>query len=221
MGGLSFALPRSCSCAMRDSPGFAPILIWFAAGMALLVAFVLIENPFVAMMLQTPAALLYLGIAVVLLVRYVRIAIKERNKNSWMAAASIPGLIVVLMLIAPLITRLVVYAEFAVMLPTYDRIVDAVTKVPLSRESSSSDAAIRYLVDNGPPVRVAFPKEGIIDNWWGVIYDPSDAVAQAKGWNFDTGKQVFTASPEVRTLFGGDLVSCWRIYRHYFACSFT
>jgi hypothetical protein len=188
----------------------------------LLVAIELIENPFIALMLLPLAALIYLAIAVVLLVGYVRNAIKERNKRSWTAAASIPALIVVLMLSAPLITKLVVYAEFAFMLPAYTRIVDAVTKVPPSRESFVEPAdEVRYYVDQGPPVRVAFPKDGIIDNWWGVIYDPSDAVAQAKGWNFDTGEQVFTAPPEIRTLFGGDLVSCWRLYRHYYSCSFT
>jgi hypothetical protein len=207
---------------MRAGTSVAPILIWFVAGIALLVAFELIENPFIAMMLLPVVALIYLAIAVVLLVGYVRIAIKERNKKSWTAVASIPGLVVVLMLIAPLITRLVVYAEFAAKLPAYTRIVDAVTKVPSSREPLFQPAdEVMYYVDKGPPVRVAFPKNGIIDNWWGIIYDPSDAVAQARGWNFDTGAQVFTAPPEIRTLFGGDLVSCWRLYRHYYSCSFT
>ena len=101
-----------------------------------------------------------------------------------MAIASIPSSIAVLILVAPLITRLVIYAEFAVMLPAYTRIVDIVTQVPPSRESSSGRTdELRYVVDDGPPVRVAFPKGGLIDNWWGVIYDPSDAVAEAKGWS--------------------------------------
>jgi hypothetical protein len=104
------------------------------------------------------------------------------------------------------------------MLPTYTRIVEALTKMSPPQGSSSKPAdEIRYIVEKGPPVRVAFPKNGIIDNWWGVIYDPSDAVAQATGWNFETGRQEFTAPPKIRTLFGGDLVSCCRLY----SCTFT
>jgi hypothetical protein len=55
----------------------------------------------------------------------------------------------------------------------------------------------------------------------GVVYDPSDAVAQAKGWDFSTGKQTFTAPPGVKELFGGDTVACSHLYGHYYLCGFT
>ena len=189
---------------MRDNSTFMPILIWFVAGIALLVAFVLIETPFVATMLMPPVAIIYIGVAGLLLIAYIRSAIKDRSKKAWMKAASIPSLIAVLVLIDPLVVRLVIYAQFAVMLP-FTEVGDEVT----------------YYVDDGPPVRIAFPKQGIIDNWAAIVYDPSDVVAQATGWNFDNGRQSFTAPPDVRSLFGGDLVSCWRLYRHYYSCSFT
>ena len=48
---------------MRDNSTFMPILIWFVAGIALLVAFVLIETPFVATMLMPPVAIIYIGVA--------------------------------------------------------------------------------------------------------------------------------------------------------------
>lgn len=205
---------------MRDNSTFMPILIWFVAGIALLVAFVLIETPFVAMMLMPPVALTYIGVAGLLLIGYIRSAIKDRSKKGWMKAASIPPLIVLLILIDPLVVRLVIYAQFAVMVPAYSRIVEAASRLPSKAFTEVGDE-VMYYVDAGPPVRIAFPKQGIIDNWAGIVYDPSDVVAQATGWNFDNGKQSFTAPPDVRSLFGGDLVSCWRLYRHYYSCSFT
>jgi hypothetical protein len=42
---------------------------------------------------------------------------------------------------------------------------------------------IRFQVDSGPPMRVAFLQPGgILDNWEGVVYDPTGRVATATGW---------------------------------------
>ena len=82
-------------------------------------------------------------------------------------------------------------------------------------------AGIHFLVDGGPPVRVAFPETGgILDNWEGVIYDPSGAVLSAGGWT-SGGTPAFSAPPDVRRLFGGDLVACEPLRDRYYRCWFT
>jgi hypothetical protein len=53
---------------------------------------------------------------------------------------------------------------------------------------------------DGP--RVAFPHDGIIDNWHGVVFDP-------------------TGPPTSRALFGGDLVSCKHVSGSFYRCWFT
>lgn len=205
---------------MDEQKSLFPIALWFAFGVLLIVVLDLMDNPFITLMLGFPVLLCYVGLGVLLLVSYVRHAIKQRDKRSWLAAASIAPLIVLLVAIEPLIIRTIRYAEFAFMLPSYSRTVEAVTHGPYRAFDDLADD-VQYSVDYGTPIRVAFPKGGIIDNWYGVVYDPSDEVAQAKGADFGPGGQGFTAPPEVRALFGGDLVSCWRIYRHYHMCSFT
>lgn len=84
--------------------------------------------------------------------------------------------------------------------------------------TATEEDSRRYTVDQGPPVRVAFDPDGIIDNWSGVIYDPTGVVMQAKG--FDAAGRLI--GPEtVIALFGGDLVGCRPIWRPYYRCSFT
>ena len=76
-----------------------------------------------------------------------------------------------------------------------------------------------FVLDTGPPIRVAFPFEGgILDNWEGIVYDPTDAVSQAKGF---TQNNEFTAPDNIKSLFGGDIVACSPMTTHYYHCTFT
>jgi hypothetical protein len=89
-----------------------------------------------------------------------------------------------------------------------------------ARLSASDTASIRVVLDAGPPVRVAFPQPGgIIDNWEGVVYDPTGAVASATGWVGVAGR--YSAPPQVRVLFGGDLVACRHVRASFYRCWFT
>ena len=48
---------------------------------------------------------------------------------------------------------------------------------------TDSTSGVQFQVDAGPPRRVAFLQPGsILDNWEGVVYDPSGRVATATGW---------------------------------------
>ena len=113
------------------------------------------------------------------------------------------------------------YSRFWALRPFYDQVVRQ-TLDPSGSQRPGSSGLISYEVDPGPPVRIVFPHfGGIVDNWEGTIYDPTDAVAAAQGWTFRSGKQEFTAPPRIRSLFGGDVVVCSRLQGHYYRCAFT
>ncbi len=81
-----------------------------------------------------------------------------------------------------------------------------------------TENGIEYEIDTGPPVRFAFEPDGFLDNWSGIVYDPSGDVLLADGFDSD-GK--FKAPDRVTKLFGGDLVSCSHFFGHYYRCGFT
>jgi hypothetical protein len=110
--------------------------------------------------------------------------------------------------------------RFERLAPRYAAIVRQLERDSIAVRDGTTDD-IRFLVDSGPPVRVAFPQtDGILDNWEGVIYDLSGAVLSA-GQFGSAGTPAFSAPPEVRQLFGGDLVACERVRDHYYRCWFT
>ena len=96
-----------------------------------------------------------------------------------------------------------------------------IAKARASRTSAwfAVDHGVTYSVDVGPPVRVAFNPAGMLDNWSGIIFDPTGDVMLADGFDPRTGK--FRAPDGVTKLFDGDLVSCRHLWRDYYDCSFT
>lgn len=77
-----------------------------------------------------------------------------------------------------------------------------------------------FLVDSGPPVRIAFKLPGgLLDNWSSVIYDPTGEVTRAAG--FDPGLGAFKAPDSITRLFGGDLLFCRPMRGDFYRCQFT
>ncbi|MBB5714172.1 hypothetical protein [Sphingomonas aerophila] len=83
----------------------------------------------------------------------------------------------------------------------------------------AEDEGVTYSVDVGPPVRVAFNPAGMLDNWSGIIYDPTGDVTLARGFDPKSGR--FLAPDRITKLFNGDLVSCRHLWGSYYDCSFT
>lgn len=116
-------------------------------------------------------------------------------------------------------TALAVGATVAVWLLAPVDLVGAHLKLAI--EKRQYDAAVAELLAGKEPACVAaktcrieahramlaFPWDGIIDNWVGVVYDP-------KG-------KVESATTQLRGVFGGDLVGCRQLRGAYFLCSFT
>lgn len=66
--------------------------------------------------------------------------------------------------------------------------------------------------DEGPPVRYAFYwQRGILDNWSGVVYDPSGELMKVND----------STNHGLHLLFGGTLYKCERLRGHWYLCWFT
>jgi hypothetical protein len=101
----------------------------------------------------------------------------------------------------------------------YEAIIEAERQRAGARSPGRRPAdGIRYSVDAGPPLRVAFNSEGIGDNWSGIVFDPTHEVMLANERD-DRGRS--TAPSRVTELFGGDVVGCRRLWGDYFHCGFT
>ena len=103
----------------------------------------------------------------------------------------------------------------------YAAIIYKVQHTPPPPENSSAwqhEGSITYVADYGSPRRVAFEPGGYLDNWSGIVWDPTHDVMQADG--FDAAGH-FHAPNSITKLFGGDLVACRRLGGDWFDCSFT
>jgi hypothetical protein len=79
----------------------------------------------------------------------------------------------------------------------------------------SSDATVD---ETDGTVRVAFLLGGIIDNWTGVVYDPTGEVLKVNGFELfgDEWREA-----KVTQLFGGDMTSARHLKGHWYLCTFT
>ena len=92
---------------------------------------------------------------------------------------------------------------------------------PASETCRLTAGSIKYIVSAGPPVRVVFPQEGgILDNWEGIVYDPSGLLKRLVGTR-PTFSQNEPDFPEARMLFGGYIMVCKDLGEDFYFCSFT
>lgn len=83
-----------------------------------------------------------------------------------------------------------------------------------------SRGGVRFVVDSGPPLRVAFPQPGsVTHNREGVVHDPTGSLAAA----VPRRKEGEWRSPPSRfaRLFGGELTGCKHIRGPFYRCWFT
>ncbi|WP_010543089.1 hypothetical protein [Sphingomonas elodea] len=99
----------------------------------------------------------------------------------------------------------------------YERIIAKARKHGPGEWRGEEDG-VSFTTDPGPPLRVAFNPAGFLNNWAGIIYDPTGDVMLAKGFD---AKGRFAAPERVTKLFGGDLVGCRHLWGAYYSCSFT
>ena len=105
--------------------------------------------------------------------------------------------------------------RFTRLQPIYEKVVAEVEKTSLPRGRHQRGDLV-YLVEPGPPLRLAFPWPGATaTSWCGAIHDPSRGVTRigsgAEGADIDA----------LRALFGGVLTDCTELGENYYLCCFT
>ena|SRR5690606_32406398 len=167
---------------------------------------------------------LYALLGVLLLASFLAHLRRDRSRQAVFNTLAVPILAVVLWFAVPTIAsagdEIHFARRFASLLPQYQTILAGLSSETMPVERGMI-AGIDLVVDSGPPLRVAFPQPGgITDNWEAVVHDPSGRVREAIGWKNGVAGE-FTASPEVRSLFGGDLLACRHVVKDFYRCWFT
>jgi hypothetical protein len=116
--------------------------------------------------------------------------------------------------------------RFAVERPRYEKVIltlqDSIRTTGYPAGGRHDYEGVVYVVELGPPLRLAFPwPGGIIDNWCGAVYDPTSAVLQANNFTGDWSKWEAQVGPEIRGMFGGDLLHCSELKSPFYHCCFT
>jgi hypothetical protein len=168
-------------------------------------AFYIADNPFIHVLLLLPFGATAIGLLISGLWRAWEL------RGAPVASTATALLLPCAVFAWPYFGSVATYVEFLQNRPHYDRIVAEASRLGEGGTCMGTD----YLVDRrGDAIRIAFvTSPGVVDNWGGIVYDPTDAVASARGHD--------TAPAAVRELFGGDIVSCRRLTGHYYSCGFT
>lgn len=146
----------------------------------------------------------------------------ESGKHRALAISIAPALLFITLAVAlPLLRGGSFIGSLTRLLANHSHYQAIVAKAEKSRKSVwyENDRGVTYSTDLGPPVRVAFNPAGMLDNWSGIIYDPTGDVMLAKGFDPKAGK--FFAPDRVTKLFNGDLLWCRHLFGSYYDCSFT
>lgn len=84
----------------------------------------------------------------------------------------------------------------------------------LADGATAPESKLRPRVDDGEPLRVAFPwGTGLVDNWRAIVHDPTGLVLRAGTDDPDAAR--------ARDLFGGHLVHCVHLSGPFYFCVFT
>jgi hypothetical protein len=116
--------------------------------------------------------------------------------------------------------------RFAVERPRYQKVIsmlqDSIRTTGFPAAGRHDYEGLVYVVHSGRPLRLAFPwPGGIIDNWCGAVYDPTSAVLMANNFTGDWAKWEEQVDPEIKGMFGGDLVHCSELKSPFYHCCFT
>jgi hypothetical protein len=95
--------------------------------------------------------------------------------------------------------------------------------VHLGQSKATSDAcnhSFDYCIDPGPPVRVAYVWGGHLDNWHGVVYDPTGEVLEATKSGIGLSSRNDPSPINVKKLFSSHLISAEHLTGFWYFCDF-
>ena len=106
--------------------------------------------------------------------------------------------------------------------PTYSEIVDKLNSGKMPHEGRHRK--INYKSETDPVFRVAFSWGGMIDNWYGIVYDPSGKILRCNESDPRFPDQDPMDDEElnkIRMIFGGVLYKVEKLSDHWYMCWFT
>jgi hypothetical protein len=144
-----------------------------------------------------------------------------RRRTKWFGVTTIP-----------LITAAIYFLGFTSIGPdvgVYSRLwrnesgyMRQVNKIMRTKSKEERDK-LQYpiIIDEGPPIRIAFSWGGIVDNWHGIVYDPTGAVLKASEFKGDWSNWNSPTLAKVKKLFDGDMTSARHLWGPWYYCTFT
>ena len=164
-----------------------------------------------------------IGLGLISIVQLIIILRKKRNRSATIvlcALLAIGGISYGTDLIKDLGLRL----KFQRLKPAYSEIIEKLSSGKIPGEGNYLGA--RYESETDPDLRVSFSWGGIVNNWYGIIYDPSGKIMQINKSEPFKGRD--PSSPKVdkelekiRMVFGGVLYKAERLGDHWYLCWFT
>ena len=165
-----------------------------------------------------------IGLGLISVIQLIIILRKKRNRFAAIllcALLAIGGISYGTDLVKDLGLRL----RFHRLKPAYSEIVEKISSGKMT--GKGTHLGIRYESETDPVPRVSFSWGGMIDNWYGIIYDPSGKIMRINesdprfpDQNPDTtneDKELW----KIRMIFGGVLYKAERLSDHWYLCWFT
>lgn len=149
----------------------------------------------------------------------------ERRKSLYAGAAPLGAIVLALALFLPVtwaVAWVLDWTHFLGNRSSFEKVVRAAEQGQFDAKALEyqEHEGTTFILDNGPPRRVAFPKPGgFLDNWSAVIFDPTGEVMLADGFDSVTGE--FAAPDHITKLFYGDIVYCRHMLGSFYNCTFT
>ena len=164
-----------------------------------------------------------IGLAVISIVQLIITIRKKRNRFAGIcltALLTIGGISYGTDLIKDLGLKLRFYRFKS----AYSEIVEKVKSE--TRPQKGNHLGIEYESETDPVLRVTFPWAGIVDNWYGIIYDPSGKIMRynesdpkfpGQGPEVPKDKEL----SQIRMVFGGLLYKAEHLGNYWYLCWFT
>lgn len=199
----------------------SPVLPWVVAGAAIVFANGLWID--FSVFLFFFLSIVWLAVGGVLIAVPLTVALRPtRRRASLRTAGQRVAIVAISLALAWPVSRVGLWTTtWGRFLLNRHRYGDVVGQVTLASATNRGHLPPDVRVDEGPPLRVAFVWGGTIDNWCGVIFDPSRQVLAANAFNGDWATWSQQVPVGIKKLFGGDLVSCKALSPPYFHCCFT
>ena len=160
------------------------------------------------------------------LISIVQLIITIRKKRNRFAGICLGALLAIgsISYGTDLIKDLGLKLRFYRLKPAYSEIIE---KAKLEAgPQKGTHLGIRYESETDPVFRVSFSWGGIIDNWYGIIYDPSGKIMRCNESDPrfpDQGPEVpeDKERSQIRMVFGGVLYKAEKLSDHWYLCWFT